>query len=141
MKNFCQEDYRRLIDMIEVKNKSKEFRATTIKSLKTFKNLVDIKKQLVDMRKSYDFFIVNTLEDYGVKVDGIYDEFDELWDKPIIEFKENQTIKNNLKNTLKFALINRALGRVVIIKKFWKEYQNNVKNIVKKYCERAMNNE
>lgn len=141
MKEFSNEDYRRLIDAIEVKNQSKEFRATTIKSLKTFKNLVDIKTELENMRKSYDFFIVNALEDYGVKIDGIYKEFDQAWNKPMINYKKSDSIQNALNNSYKFAIQNTAIGRTIIVKKFWKNYKKDVKNIIKKYCQRTMNNE
>ncbi len=157
MTTFNEVDYRKLLDTIDVKNKSKEFKATIIKSIKTFRHLKDFRKSLDNMRKSYDFFIVNTLESYGVKIDGIYKELDKVWEKSyknhnlgllektIVESSKTNKKENKFKaaiNVAKKLAVNSVVGnRIAKVKNFWEEYQNEVRDIIISYCERSLNNE
>nr|AGF92879.1 hypothetical protein FLSS-3_0010 [uncultured organism] len=143
MINFSEEDYRKLIDTLEVKSQSKEFNATIIKSLKTIKNLVDFRKELDNMRKSYDYFVVNTLENYGVEVSGIYKEFDKAWNEFYEKYKINDIKKGALTGVIAWATGGVGLTgqRVVKVKMFWKDYKNELKKIAREYAERKLNSE
>ena len=59
MNTITRDVHRKLMDTLIVESKSKEYKATFVKSFKSIKNVQDFRKSLSDMRKSYDHVVVD----------------------------------------------------------------------------------
>jgi Tfp pilus assembly protein PilO len=81
------------MDTLIVESKSKEYKATFVKSFKSIKNVQDFRKSLSDMRKSYDHFVVDVLQSYRINIDGIYKRLDEQWDQLFEKHKIDNILK------------------------------------------------
>jgi len=132
MRHFTDTEYRQLLDMLDVESSSSKFSSIFTRALQFWREPATT---LDNMRRGYNFFVVELLKNQGIKTDGIYNDFDDAWNKAI-EHGKFEFIDDNHTGWWAWRIVNipnpevLLTHRVLRLRSMWRHYKELLRSLV-----------
>ena len=114
------------MDMLDVESSSSKFSSIFSNALQFWREPA---ATLDNMRRGYNFFVVELLKNHGIKTDGIYNDFDDAWNKAI-EHGKFEFIDDNHTGWWVWRIVNIPNPEVLLthralrLRSTWRHYRD-----------------